>query len=52
MPAKCKRNRASGTVPDEYRQAFADFQRDPEDERCQDFWPVVRLPTPPEGGDR
>jgi hypothetical protein len=37
---KCYRHKASGTVPCEYRQAFADFQRHPEDERCSEFWPT------------
>ena len=40
--AKCYRSKASGTKPDEYRQAFADFEREPDDERCADFWPVAR----------
>jgi hypothetical protein len=38
---KCCRHKASGTVPSEYQQAFTDFQREPEDERCGDFWPNV-----------
>ena len=37
---KCRRHKASGTVPDQYRQAFANFEREPEDERCGDFWPT------------
>jgi hypothetical protein len=36
--AKCYRSKASGTKPCEYRQAFADFGRKPEDERCGYFW--------------
>jgi hypothetical protein len=39
--AKCYRSKASGTVPSEYQQAFTDFEREPEDERCGDFWPVL-----------
>jgi hypothetical protein len=39
--AKCYRSKASGTVPSEYQQAFTDFEREPEDERCGDFWPNV-----------
>ncbi len=38
---RCYRHKASGTVPSEYQQAFTDFQRQPEDERCGDFWPVL-----------
>ena len=38
---RCYRHKASGTVPGEYQQAFTDFQREPEDERCGDFWPVL-----------
>jgi hypothetical protein len=42
--AKCYRSKASGTKPCEYRQAFADFEREPEDERCGYFWPNVTAP--------
>jgi hypothetical protein len=38
---KCRRHKASGTVPSEYQQAFTDFQRQPKDQRCPQFWPNV-----------
>ena len=39
--AECYRHKASGTVPSEYQQAFTDFQRQPKDQRCPQFWPNV-----------
>jgi hypothetical protein len=40
--AKCYRHKASGTKPSEYRQAYADFQRPHEYERCHEFWPRLQ----------
>jgi hypothetical protein len=49
--AECYRHKASGTVPSEYQQAFTDFQRQPKDQRCAQFWPnatgrALKEPTP------
>jgi hypothetical protein len=37
--AKCYRHKASGTVPHVSWQAFTDFQRPPEADKCLQFWP-------------
>lgn len=34
----CYRSPASGTKPTEYRQAWMEFRRDPDSERCPDYW--------------
>jgi hypothetical protein len=39
--AECYRHKASGTKPCEYRQAFADFERQPDRDQCPFFWPVL-----------
>jgi hypothetical protein len=39
--AECYRSKASGTKPSEHQQAFTDFQRPPEDQRCPQFWPLL-----------
>ena len=37
---KCKRHKASGTVPGQYRQAYGLFERPPADKQCGYFWPT------------
>jgi len=46
--SRCYRHKASGTVPDQYRQAYGLFERPPDDERCGYFWPAREAPTPKE----
>jgi hypothetical protein len=39
--AECYRHKESGTKPHLPWQAFTDYQRKPEDERCAEFQPVL-----------
>jgi len=40
--ARCHRNKASGTRPNDRRQSYMDFQREPDADRCANFCPAFR----------